>query len=418
MTYSPDHTSASRGPVHLSVALNGTGWHPASWRDDRAHPRALFDIDYWSELVHLAESGIIEFVTLEDALGVQSSRLNYPDARTDQVRGHLDAVLTLAAIAPTTTDIGLIPTVNVTHTEPFHVSTQIASLDFASSGRAGLRPQITFRAADSANIGRKTTPQLTDDDITDPVKISRRLEGLFDDAAHYLASVRDLWDSWDDDSVIRDSATHRYIDRSRLHTLTARDGHFTPSGPSITPRPPQGQPIIAALGHAPIPYRLAVREADIVFITPHTDDDVRDTLTAVHALARQHRSSRYHPISVFADLTVLIDAPDASRARADRLDAQLDAGWASDSRIHVGSAQQLADLIQRWHGLGVDGFRLRPAVLPTDLHRIVDELVPILNDRALRPAPQQGATLRARLHLPPAESRFHRAAEGVVASTT
>lgn len=149
---STDHPNQSATPVYLAVALNGTGWHPASWRDPNAHPAEIFDIRYWSELVHLAESGSLDFVTLEDTLGMQSAQLHRPDDRTDQVRGQLDAVLTLAAIAPTTTSIGLIPTVNVTHSEPFHVSTHIASLDWASGGRAGLRPQITFRAKDSRNM--------------------------------------------------------------------------------------------------------------------------------------------------------------------------------------------------------------------------------------------------------------------------
>ena len=39
-------------------------------------------------------------------------------------------------------------------------------------------------------------------------------------------------------------------------------------GPSITPRPPQGQPIIAALGHASVPYQLIARSAGIGFVTP------------------------------------------------------------------------------------------------------------------------------------------------------
>ena len=58
------------------------------------------------------------------------------DGRTDHVRGRLDAVLVAAAVAPCTSHIGLVPTVVATHTEPFHISKAIATLDYASLGRA------------------------------------------------------------------------------------------------------------------------------------------------------------------------------------------------------------------------------------------------------------------------------------------
>lgn len=393
--------------MHLAVALTGTGWHPASWRDTAARPDGIIDIAYWTEIVQLAEAGGVDFVTLEDGLALQSSTLHRADDRTDELRGQLDAVLTLAALAPKTSEIGLIPTVNVTHSEPFHVSSQIASLDWATHGRSGVRPQITFRADDSRNIGRRATPQLTGDDITDPVKISTRLTDLFDDAAHYLASVRDLWDSWDDDAVVRDSSTFRYIDRHRLHRLTPDANRFRPLGPSITPRSPQGQPIVVALGHAPIPYRLAAREADIVFITPHTDADVVDTVRDVRAIEAIDRPSRYLPLAIYVDLTVLLADDEASAAeRRTALDANHPNTWTSDSRIFSGTAEELADIMAAWHALGIDGFRLRPAVLPTDLSRITTALVPILQDRDQRPTVTPRGTLRSRLGLAVPESRF------------
>ncbi len=63
-------------------------------------PRELFTARYWADLVAEAEHGLLDFVTLEDGLGPQTSRFLEPDDRTDQVRGRLDAVLTAARIAP------------------------------------------------------------------------------------------------------------------------------------------------------------------------------------------------------------------------------------------------------------------------------------------------------------------------------
>ena len=56
----------------------------------------------------------MDFVSIEDALGLQSSDLTGTDDRTDQVRGRLDAVLVAAAVAPRTSHVGLVPSVVVT----------------------------------------------------------------------------------------------------------------------------------------------------------------------------------------------------------------------------------------------------------------------------------------------------------------
>ena len=87
-------------PLHLAVALDGTGWHPAAWREEAARPAELFTPRYWTDLVAEAERGLLDFVTIEDSFGLQSSRYDGPDGRTDQVRGRLDAVLIAARVAP------------------------------------------------------------------------------------------------------------------------------------------------------------------------------------------------------------------------------------------------------------------------------------------------------------------------------
>ena len=82
----------------------------------------------------------------------------------------------------------------------------------------------------------------------------RSIADLFDEAADAVEVVRRLWDSWEDDAEIRDVATGRFIDRDKLHYIDFEGSYFSVKGPSITPRPPQGQPIIAALGtRAPRP---------------------------------------------------------------------------------------------------------------------------------------------------------------------
>jgi alkanesulfonate monooxygenase SsuD/methylene tetrahydromethanopterin reductase-like flavin-dependent oxidoreductase (luciferase family) len=122
------------------VASGGVG-------EPRARPDELFTARYWLDVVAEAERGALDLVTFEDSLGLQSADPARPDRRTDQVRGRLDAVLVAARVAPAPRGIGLVPTVVATHTEPFHLSKAIATLDYVSTGRAGVlvRARVSIR---------------------------------------------------------------------------------------------------------------------------------------------------------------------------------------------------------------------------------------------------------------------------------
>ncbi|MGW3121322.1 LLM class flavin-dependent oxidoreductase [Streptomyces sp. NPDC001107] len=395
-------------PLHLAVALDGAGWHPAAWRAEDARPGELFTAGYWADLVTEAERGLVDFVTLEDALGPQSAAFHRPDDRVDQVRGYLDAVLLAARLAPLTTRIGLVPTTNVTHTEPFHVAIGIATLDHAARGRAGWRPQISSRAADAAHFGRRTTPELTDDDVRDPELIAARLRPLFAEAADVVEVARRLWDSWEDDAEIRDAATGRFIDRGRLHHIDFEGPHFSVKGPSITPRPPQGQPLVVSLAHASTPYEFAARASDVVLVTPHDRAGVTSVLAQVdEAVTAVGRDVRARPLKRFAELLVFLDdEPGAAARRKARLDDLDGARLASDAEIFTGTPGELADLLLDWRAAGLDGFRLRPGTLPHDLTAITRGLVPEVQRRGAFRTAYDATTLRGHLGLVRPDSRY------------
>src|SRR5580658_791882 len=171
--------------MHLSVALDGAGWHPAAWREPRARPAELFTGRYWTDVIAEAERGLLDFVTIEDGFTVQSTR-------TDRVAGRLDAVLIAARVAPLTRHVGLVPTVVVTHTEPFHISKAIATLDYVSSGRAGVRVRVSAQPHEAEHFGRRGFPRLDLADRADP-RVARLISQLFDEAADYVEVTRRLW---------------------------------------------------------------------------------------------------------------------------------------------------------------------------------------------------------------------------------
>jgi len=395
--------SPSPSPLHLAVALDGTGWHPASWREPVARPRDLLTAGYWADLVAEAERGLLDFVTIEDSLGPQSSHFLDPDERTDQVRGRLDAVLIASRIAPLTRHIGLVPTAVVTHTEPFHISKAIATLDYVSTGRAGLRVQITARPHEAAHFGRRTIPRI---EAYDSPETQELVTDLFDEAADYVEAVRRLWDSWEDDAEIRDAATGRFIDRDKLHYIDFEGKRFSVKGPSITPRPPQGQPLVTALGHQTVPYRLIARQADVGYVTPHDTDQARAIVAEIRA--EQESAGRSDELlHVFGDLVVFLDDdPAAAAARRDRLDRLAGEPYQSDARIFTGSPSQLADLLGEFQAAGLTGFRLRPAVLGHDLPAITRGLVPELQRRGAFRTGYEADSLRGLLGLDRPANRY------------
>jgi len=394
-------------PLHLAVALDGAGWHPAAWREPGAQPQRLFTAGYWTELAQQAESGLLDFVTIEDGLDLQSDDRLAADTRTDRVRGRLDAVLIAARAAPATRHIGFVPTAITTHTEPFHLSKAIATLDYVSGGRAGIRVQVAARADTAAHFGRREIQPLSADRLADP-DVQRLIAGHFDEAADYVEVLRRLWDSWEDDAEIRDVATGRFIDRDKLHYIDFEGRWFSVKGPSITPRPPQGQPVVAALGHASVPYRLIARSADIGFVTPRDAAHAAAIVAEIRAAqASPEQASRAQTVHVFADLVVFLDETRAAAAaRRQRLDERAGAEYHSDARIFTGTATGLADLLQEWQAAGLTGFRLRPAVLPHDLTQITDRLVPELRRRCLFRARYEADTLRGLLGLPRPANRY------------
>ena len=380
------------------MALDGAGWHPAAWREPDARPAELFEARYWIDQVVEAERGLLDFVTIEDSLGVQSSSYEKLDGRTGEVRGRLDAELIAARVAPVTNHIGVVPTVVVTHTEPFHLSKAIATLDFVSTGRAGMRVQVSARPYDAALFGRRQLPPFRIEDAGEPAT-QQLITELFDETADYIEVVRRLWDSWEDDAEIRDVATGRFVDIDKLHYIDFEGKHFSVKGPSITPRPPQGQPIVSALAHQQDGYRLVAEATDVGFVTPRDSAHGREIVAEIRGERDAVGRAGDGP-HIFGDLVVFLDddAAEAVRRKA-RLDGTSGEAYVSDAAVFTGSPAMLADVLQEWHDAGLSGFRLRPGTIPHDLEAITRRLVPELQRRGAFREEYEATTLRGLLGL-------------------
>lgn len=408
------HNEGGSPPFTVGVALDGAGWHPAAWRERDADPAALFSAAYWTALAELADASGVDYLTLEDSLHLQGADRSPqvpPLVNPEIVQGRLDALLIASWIAPRTSRIGLIPTVTTTHTEPFHLATSLQTLDFVSQGRAGWQLRLSPSPVDAAAFGRKAAPHI-DPHAVAAGRPDPGLTELLSEATEVGDVARGLWDSWEDDAIIRDAPSGRFLDRERVHHINFEGEHFSVIGPSIVPRSPQGQLPITLLAHSAPVYELAARVADVVFITPDSvspragasrGQSAAQLIAAVREaeLAADRAARGLAPLRIVADLVIGLDTAEESAVdRLAHLNTLADAPFESDTRVFVGSTRDAVALIADWHAAGIDGVRIRPLSLPADLITISSELVPALWDRGLLPrASSDGLDLRARFGL-------------------
>jgi alkanesulfonate monooxygenase SsuD/methylene tetrahydromethanopterin reductase-like flavin-dependent oxidoreductase (luciferase family) len=233
------------------------------------------------------------------------------------------------------------------------------------------------------------------------------LDELYAEASDYVDVVRRLSDSWEDDAIIRDQSTGRYIDREKVHYIDYEGRFFSVRGPSITPRSPQAQPVLAADANSAPSIAFAAAHADLVFITTPDIDAARrtyaDVLAAVAAAGRDESD-----VTVLALVDILLADTDAAAADdKSRLDALAGETPTADALEFIGTPSGLAELFADWSG-AVDGFVVRPLVLPLGLTQLVEAVVPELRRMGLTRAGYSEPTLRGHFGLARPRNRYAR----------
>ncbi|WME22958.1 LLM class flavin-dependent oxidoreductase [Brachybacterium sp. GU-2] len=145
--------------------------------------------------------------------------------------GGLHPIHVAAHLAPLTRGIGLLPRADAIYVEPFHLATQLMSLDHISHGRAGWLLQAETDPSAAEAVGREVLG----------------LEATAREAADVLEAARTIWGTWAPDAVVRDTERGVYVDASRLQYADVEAETFSVRGPAITPRSPQGLlPVLVA----------------------------------------------------------------------------------------------------------------------------------------------------------------------------
>ena len=433
--------------LHLNLFIHSRGHHEASWRHPDSSPLALTDIRYYQDLAQRAEAALFDSIFFADQLALGGDV-------AQAARTWLEPITVLAAIAVSTSRIGLIATASTTYTEPFNLARQFASIDHISNGRAAWNIVTSWLATAARNFGGAGQVSHAD-------RYARGEE--------FMAVVKALWDSWAEDAVVDDRAGGQYARADRIRPINHRGDFYQVAGPLNLPRCPQGRPVLVQAGSSDTGRRFAARHADAVFtahvekataqefyadlkalaaaegrkpdqvlILPGLNAMIAATEAEAQRLAREvndltdpevgrkRLSNRFgghdfshlpldRPLSPedFPDP----DTVEAARSRTevilnlvrrDRLTLRQLLGYLAGARGHfvaAGTPEQIADLIEDWFTDGAaDGFNIMPPLLPLQLEVFSAEVIPLLQRRGLFRTEYTGATLREHYGLPQPKS--------------
>lgn len=233
-----------RKQIHLGAHFPGVN-NTTVWTD----PRSLSQIDFSSfeQLARRAEAAKLDFFFLAEGLRLREHKGLIHDL---DVVGRPDTLPLLAALAAVTDRLGLAGTLNTTFNEPYELARQLATLDLLSGGRAAWNLVTSSDAFTGENFRRGG--------FLDPAQRYER-------AAEVVAASRLLWDSWDPDAVVADTAGGTFLREGAVRPVAYRGEHVDIAGEFTTPRSPQGHPVLFQAGDSSEGREFAASTADVVF---------------------------------------------------------------------------------------------------------------------------------------------------------
>ncbi len=428
--------------IRLGAFLPGAGQHIAAWRHPGSNEAGPLNFEHYKRLAQTAERGLFDAFFLADGLAANFGGVVGGGGSAKAV--DFEPITLFSALAQVTEHIGFIATASTTYEEPYTLARKFASLDHLSQGRAGWNVVTTIGDQTARNFGRQQQLAAAE---------------RYDRAEEFVDTVKELWDSWEDDAFVRDKASGRYFDPAKVHPPHHKGKHFSVEGALNVGRPPQGYPVIVQAGQSEPGLELAARTAEVVFTAQQSLEDAqafyKDLKGRLARFGRSPDELRIMPgVSVYVGKT-----EEEARAKLQQLNdlispeeglgllAGLSGGvdlssypldgpfpelpktigwvsrqqmmvdiarkhnfsirqlyqWVATARGHwtiVGTPTQIADQLQNWFENGAaDGFNVLPPVLPASLDDFVDLVIPELQRRGLYRTRYEGKTLRENLAL-------------------
>ncbi|MFD7336170.1 NtaA/DmoA family FMN-dependent monooxygenase [Streptomyces violascens] len=225
-----ENTSATKKQIHLAAHFPGVN-NTTVWADPRS--KSQIDFSSFEHLARTAERGKFDFFFLAEGLRLREHKGRIHDL---DVVGRPESITLLGALAAVTDWLGLAATVNATFNEPYETARRFASLDHLSGGRAAWNVVTSPDAFTGENFRRGGFLDRGD---------------RYTRAAEFVATARELWDSWGPDGVPRPFAHHGQ--------------HFSIEGKFGVPPSPQGHPVVIQAGDSGEGREFAAAAADVIF---------------------------------------------------------------------------------------------------------------------------------------------------------
>ena len=419
--------------VHLAAHFPGVN-NTTVWADPRS--RSQIEFSSFEHLARTAERGLFDFFFLAEGLRLREHKGRIHDL---DVVGRPESLTVLNALAAVTERLGLAATVNATFNEPYELARRLATLDHLSGGRAAWNVVTSSDAFTGENFRRGGFLDRTD---------------RYTRAAEFVATARELWDSWTPDGLSRPFAH--------------RGRHFDIAGEFTVPRSPQGHPVVIQAGDSDEGREFAAATADVIFtrqssleagkafyadvkrrlakygrahgdlkILPGVSVVLGDTAADAREKAAEIRRRQTSPQTALLTLEQIWGAdlssydpdgplpdfdpvPDSgiTQGRTRRGDTVAIAEkWralaqekglsirqtvieAGGRQSFVGTPQAIAAELDAFvQADAADGFILVPHLTPGGLDEFVDRVVPLLQERGVFRTEYEGSTLRSHLGL-------------------
>lgn len=249
------------------------------WRlpgNNRTH---FNDIEYWTDLARLLESGGFDAVFLADVIGAYDTFRGGPETAIReglQIPSN-DPMLVVPAMAAVTKHLGFGITFSTTYEPPFAFARRMSTLDHLTKGRVGWNIVTSYLPNAARNFG-------LDDQIDHDTR--------YEIADEYLDVLYKLWEgSWDDDAIVEDRENNVFADPEKVRYINHRGARYSVAGPHLASPSRQRTPFLIQATQSARGIEFAGRHAELIFTGGRSFEQVSGTIRGIRdELERQGRS--------------------------------------------------------------------------------------------------------------------------------
>ncbi len=411
------------------------------WANPASQQLAYTKPETWIHVAQTLERARFDLVFFADVLAPYETLGGGGDAplRTGLQAPVLDAASIVALLAHHTEHLGFAFTQNVLQEPPYSFARRITTLDHLTGGRLGWNVVTGSIPGTGRNLGYGGLPDRED-------RYAR--------AEEYLEVVYKLWEhSWEDGAVVRDTASGTYADPDLIHPIRHHGELFDVPGRHVSEPSPQRTPVLFTAGASDRFAQFAATHAEGAFTSIEVGDPAANVARLRRAVAAQGRDPE--SLKILSKFAFVLGSTEAEARRLDdelaevrspesllvklsesaksdlswigwherlstlldratdaelgplraRLAAAPDKDWTFETwlrwsgRQHaVGTPDQIADAVERWRDVGVDGLNVHYLISPGSWEDFADHLTPVLSHRGLiRDEYDRTGTLRERL---------------------